>query len=150
MQTVEGSATVRVPRISLFYSAFASSRRKSSRSHVSCCVSFSRLLSHSPHSSVCVAQVTAIQFSPDSKFFAVSHGAHVQVWRTPELVCQFAPFTLHREYTGHYADVTCITWSHDGRCVRRGVNQREGHCLLVLSLQCTADGREKRWLTRES
>ena len=56
------------------------------------------------------------QFSPDGEYLAVSHGAQVQVWRTPSmLVREFAPFVLHRTYVGHADDVLSITWSKNGR-----------------------------------
>ncbi|KAF9239823.1 WD40-repeat-containing domain protein [Melanogaster broomeanus] len=62
--------------------------------------------------------VKDIQFSPDGKhvftFIAVTHDSHVQVWRTPNhLVREFAPFTLHRTYTGHHDEVLSIRWSPD-------------------------------------
>jgi hypothetical protein len=48
------------------------------------------------------------------RHIAVTHGAHVQVWRTPNhLVREFAPFVLHRTYTGHHDDVLSIQWSPD-------------------------------------
>jgi periodic tryptophan protein 2 len=62
-------------------------------------------------------KVQDIKFSPDGTHFAVAAGRHVQVWRTPNQNegKQFAPFIRHRIYTGHYADVTNITWSSDSR-----------------------------------
>lgn len=57
--------------------------------------------------------VRAMAFSPDDKHIAVSHGNKVQVWHTPALRREFAPFVLHRTYGGHYADVISIDWSHD-------------------------------------
>ncbi|POY71835.1 hypothetical protein BMF94_5196 [Rhodotorula taiwanensis] len=60
--------------------------------------------------------VRDIKFSPDGKFIAATHGSKVQVWQTPShLAREFAPFVLHREYTGHYDDVLSITWSADSR-----------------------------------
>ncbi|KAG8928017.1 hypothetical protein FRC00_001884, partial [Tulasnella sp. 408] len=60
--------------------------------------------------------VEDIQFSPDGKFIAVTHGPHVQVWKTPNhLLREFAPFVLHRTYTGHHDDVLSIRWSTDSR-----------------------------------
>lgn len=57
-----------------------------------------------------------MQFSPDGKFIAVTHGSQVQVWRTPShLVREFAPFVLHRTYTGHFDDVLSISWTADSR-----------------------------------
>lgn len=56
------------------------------------------------------------QFSPDGRFLAVTHGAQVQVWRTPSVfVREFAPFVLHRTYVGHFDDVLSIAWSRNGR-----------------------------------
>jgi periodic tryptophan protein 2 len=62
-------------------------------------------------------KVRDIKFSPDGTHFAIAIGRHVQVWRTPDRKDdrQFAPFVRHRIYTGHYADVTSITWSNDSR-----------------------------------
>ncbi|CAG8436665.1 6377_t:CDS:10 [Ambispora gerdemannii] len=48
-------------------------------------------------------------------FFAVTHGKQVHVWSSPGFNREFAPFVLHRKYTGHYDDVTSITWSPDGQ-----------------------------------
>lgn len=59
--------------------------------------------------------VRALAFSPDDRLIAVSHGNKVQLWRTPGLKREFAPFVLHRTYGGHYADVLTISWSHDSR-----------------------------------
>ena len=50
------------------------------------------------------------------RYIAVTHDAHVQVWKTPNLlVREFAPFELHRTYTGHHDEVLGITWSADSR-----------------------------------
>lgn len=60
--------------------------------------------------------VSAVQFSPNGKYFALTHGNHVQVWNTPtHLAREFAPFVLHREYTGHQDDVLSITWSRTSK-----------------------------------
>lgn len=58
-----------------------------------------------------------LQFSPDGHYFAVAAGTEVQVWKTPSTTDdkQFAPFVRHRVYTGHYSEVTAITWSEDSR-----------------------------------
>lgn len=86
--------------------------------------------------------VTDVQFSPDGKcvasmrlcsflslltflvphrvkrYIAVTHDTHVQVWRTPNhLVREFAPFVLHRTYTGHRDEVLTIHWAPDSTCV---------------------------------
>lgn len=61
--------------------------------------------------------VKAITFSPDGKYIAVSHDSHVQVWLTPNhLIREFAPFELHRTYTGHHDEVVSIEWSPDSQC----------------------------------
>ncbi|KDQ06907.1 hypothetical protein BOTBODRAFT_181182 [Botryobasidium botryosum FD-172 SS1] len=60
--------------------------------------------------------VKAIKFSPNGKFIAVSHDTHIQVWRTPNhLLREFAPFVLHRTYTGHHDEVLSIQWSPDSK-----------------------------------
>ncbi|POM57838.1 Periodic tryptophan protein 2 [Phytophthora palmivora] len=59
--------------------------------------------------------VRALNFSPDDRYIAVAIGNKVQLWRTPGLVREFAPFVLHRTYTGHYADVVSVSWSHDAK-----------------------------------
>lgn len=63
------------------------------------------------------ASVLDLQFSPDGHYFAVAAGTEVQVWKTPSTTDdkQFAPFVRHRVYTGHYSEVTAITWSEDSR-----------------------------------
>uniref|UniRef100_A0AAV1TXW6 Small-subunit processome Utp12 domain-containing protein n=1 Tax=Peronospora matthiolae TaxID=2874970 RepID=A0AAV1TXW6_9STRA len=59
--------------------------------------------------------VRALSFSPDNGYIAVALGSKVQLWRTPGLVREFAPFVLHRTYTGHYADVVSVSWSHSAK-----------------------------------
>lgn len=63
------------------------------------------------------ASVLDLQFSPDGHYFAVAAGNEIQVWKTPDSTedKQFAPFVRHRIYTGHYSEVTSITWSDDSR-----------------------------------
>eukprot|EP01083_Nonionella_stella_P087419 243227_1 len=56
-------------------------------------------------------RVLALEFSPDSKYFAVSHGNLVQIWRAPSLITQFAPFSLYRTFSGHTDDVISLCWS---------------------------------------
>ncbi len=48
-------------------------------------------------------------------FFVVTHGKLVQVWKTPSLTVEFAPFVLHRTYAGHYDDAIALDWSPDSR-----------------------------------
>ncbi|KAN0099660.1 periodic tryptophan protein-like protein 2 [Hyaloscypha variabilis] len=66
--------------------------------------------------------VSALAFSPSGRHFAVGVGRHIQVWHTPSTPDQnvdgeleFAPFILHRVYTGHYDTVQSIEWSSDSR-----------------------------------
>jgi periodic tryptophan protein 2 len=55
-------------------------------------------------------------YSKEHRYIAATHGAHIQVWRTPNhLVREFAPFVLHRTYTGHHDDVLSIQWSPDSK-----------------------------------
>ncbi|KIK70124.1 hypothetical protein GYMLUDRAFT_187734 [Collybiopsis luxurians FD-317 M1] len=61
--------------------------------------------------------VKDISFSPDGKYIAVTHGSHIQVWQTPNhLAREFAPFVLHRTYTGHMDDVLSVHWANDSQC----------------------------------
>jgi periodic tryptophan protein 2 len=43
-----------------------------------------------------------------------------QVWRTPGLVKEFAPFQLHRTYGGCHDSTTCVDWSADSRWLVAG------------------------------
>ncbi|KAF9971759.1 hypothetical protein BGZ73_005212 [Actinomortierella ambigua] len=60
-------------------------------------------------------KVDDLQFSPDGKYFAVTHGKQVQLWKTPGFHREFSPFVLHRTYTGHYDDVVSLSWSPDSK-----------------------------------
>ncbi|KAJ7064813.1 quinon protein alcohol dehydrogenase-like superfamily [Mycena amicta] len=56
-------------------------------------------------------------FNFKNPFIAVTHGAHLEVWRTPNhLAREFAPFNLHRTYTGHQDEVLSIQWAPDSTC----------------------------------
>ncbi|KAI9599231.1 WD repeat protein [Syncephalis fuscata] len=59
--------------------------------------------------------VRNLQFSPDGKYFAVTIGKQIQVWRSPGLNPEFAPFVHYRTFPGHLDDVTSIQWSPDSR-----------------------------------
>ncbi|EGW34541.1 uncharacterized protein SPAPADRAFT_134625 [Spathaspora passalidarum NRRL Y-27907] len=63
------------------------------------------------------AKVYDIKFSPCGHYFAVAMARFIQVWKTPDVSedRQFSPFIRHRIYSGHYNDVTSITWSQDSR-----------------------------------
>lgn len=61
--------------------------------------------------------VRVCEFSPCGRFFAVSFGKHVQVWYSPGLRREFAPFVLHRTYTGLTDHVISICWSSDSSVI---------------------------------
>lgn len=61
--------------------------------------------------------VRVCEFSPSGRYFAVSFGKHVQVWFSPGLRREFAPFVLHRTYTGLTDHVTSICWSSDSSVI---------------------------------
>ena len=72
--------------------------------------------------------VTALAFSPSGRHFAAGLGRLVEVWHTPstpdsssEEGIEFAPFTRHRVYAGHYDTVQSLQWSADSRfCLSAG------------------------------
>ena len=57
------------------------------------------------------------EFSPCGLYFAVSFGNHVQVWYSPGMRREFAPFVLHRTYTGLGDQVVSINWSSDSSVI---------------------------------
>ncbi|CAG8782421.1 27451_t:CDS:2, partial [Racocetra persica] len=62
--------------------------------------------------------VADVQFSPDGKQNIEIYNEirkNIQVWKSPGLSREFAPFVMHHKYTGHYDEVTSITWSTDSR-----------------------------------
>mmetsp|Transcript_9075 Transcript_9075/g.18345 ORF Transcript_9075/g.18345 Transcript_9075/m.18345 type:complete len:850 (+) Transcript_9075:214-2763(+) len=79
--------------------------------------------------------VSHITFSPTGTHFSVCTGRHVQVWRTPSLRREFAPFVLHRTYTGHTDDVKRCEWSEDGRFLLTAGEDNTGRVYMV-------DGRD--------
>jgi len=62
---------------------------------------------------------TCLSFSPNGRYFAIGLGKQLQVWRTPTFdearEREFAPFIKHRNYNGHYKDITSVSWSADSR-----------------------------------
>lgn len=61
-------------------------------------------------------------FSPCGRYFAAACGRTIEVWQTPSHPgsasdggMEFAPFVIHRKYTGHYDDVGSVEWSGDSR-----------------------------------
>lgn len=65
-------------------------------------------------------KVRSVQFSPTGKYFSVSFGKHVRIYKTPGLNKTFSPFVLVREHYGHKEDVTCADWSSDGSLMLTG------------------------------
>ncbi|CDS10720.1 hypothetical protein LRAMOSA11206 [Lichtheimia ramosa] len=61
--------------------------------------------------------ITAIEFSPDSKWIAVSDERHLQIWKAPGFNREFAPLVLHKTFGGHYDDILNITWSPDSKYI---------------------------------
>lgn len=65
------------------------------------------------------APVNDVQFSPSGKYILVTKGNQAQVWLTPShMAREFAPFVLHKIYTGHYDEVLSVQWSPDSRSAR--------------------------------
>lgn len=62
-------------------------------------------------------KVLDLKFSPCGRLFAIACNRFVQIWKTPDFNQdrQFAPFVRHRIYSGHFNDVTSISWSNDSR-----------------------------------
>ena len=69
------------------------------------------------------------------RYIAVTNDSHVQVWNTPNhLVREFAPFHLHRTYTGHHDEVLSIEWSPDSKWGSPGLLvDSNSHCADVSS-----------------
>ncbi|KAL8819115.1 MAG: hypothetical protein Q9223_002386 [Gallowayella weberi] len=66
--------------------------------------------------------VSAITFSPSSKYLAVGVGRSVEVWHAPSIPSsasdtglEFAPFVRHRVLAGHHDVVQALDWSSDSR-----------------------------------
>eukprot|EP00566_Odontella_aurita_P023720 CAMPEP_0113583308 /NCGR_PEP_ID=MMETSP0015_2-20120614/32437_1 /TAXON_ID=2838 /ORGANISM="Odontella" /LENGTH=209 /DNA_ID=CAMNT_0000488155 /DNA_START=127 /DNA_END=753 /DNA_ORIENTATION=+ /assembly_acc=CAM_ASM_000160 len=75
-------------------------------------------------------RVRDAKFSPvDGRYLAVTHGKNVRVWRSPGLVREAAPLSLHRTYGGMGDDVLHLDWSSDATAL----------------LGCGRDGTAKVW-----
>ena len=61
--------------------------------------------------------VTALKFSPDSKFFAVATGKRFKIFESPSVTHKtFSPLVLYKKYGNlHTDDITGISWSSDSR-----------------------------------
>ena len=71
------------------------------------------------------------------RYIAVTHGTHVQVWQTPNhLIREFAPFNLHRTYTGHLDEVLSVEWSPDSTYVSLPILSNLIPDFLTLERRC--------------
>ncbi|KAL8755709.1 MAG: hypothetical protein Q9199_003452 [Rusavskia elegans] len=68
------------------------------------------------------ASVSALAFSPTSKYLAVGVGRSVELWHAPSIPnpvsdegLEFAPFVRHRVLAGHHDIVQGLHWSSDSR-----------------------------------
>ncbi|KAL8672735.1 MAG: hypothetical protein Q9168_002825 [Polycauliona sp. 1 TL-2023] len=68
------------------------------------------------------ASVSALAFSPCSKYLAVGVGRLVELWHAPATPnpasdegLEFAPFVRHRVFAGHHDTIQSIHWSSDSR-----------------------------------
>ena len=62
-------------------------------------------------------KVSHCEFSPCGRTFAVCVGKLVQIWATPTMLKEFAPFRLLRTYGRMYDEATCLAWSPDSRWI---------------------------------
>lgn len=76
-------------------------------------------------------RVRALAFSPDDAFIAVAIGNKLQLWRTPGLRREFAPFVLHRTLGGHYGDIIALSWSHDSQFLVTGAEDLSARIFSV-------------------
>lgn len=64
------------------------------------------------------AEVTAMSFSPDSRFFFVACGTKCKIFETPDDIKTFSPLILYKKYGNlHSQRITGVTWSHDSRFI---------------------------------
>lgn len=62
--------------------------------------------------------VTAMAFSPDSRFFFVATGLKCKVFETPSDTKTFSPLVLYKKYANlHTQKITGVCWSHDSRFI---------------------------------
>ena len=78
------------------------------------------------------APVTAISFSPDSKFFVVAWDSRIRIFETPSLKKTFAPLFLYKKYLKMHSDnVISLWWSEDSRFI---VSSSEDMTIKLFSL----------------
>ena len=68
------------------------------------------------------ASVSALAFSPSSRYLAVGVGRSIELWHAPLIPSpasdeglEFAPFVRHRVLAGHHDTVQGLDWSSDSR-----------------------------------
>ena len=86
--------------------------------------------------------VSACEFSPCGRSFAVCVGKTLQIWATPTMLKEFAPFRLLRQYGGMYDAATCVGWSADSRWVVVGSKDLTARCSAPTT---SRDTRRRRW-----
>ena len=65
--------------------------------------------------------IADIEFSPDSRHFAVARENNVFVYRSPgPHTREYSPFALERVFKGAYDDTTCLRWSSCSRILAVG------------------------------
>ena len=63
-------------------------------------------------------EVTAMGFSPDSKFFFVACGIKAKIFETPSDIKTFSPLVLYKKYGNLHSQRICgVAWSHDSRFI---------------------------------
>jgi len=63
-------------------------------------------------------EVTAMAFSPDSKFIFVATSLKVKIFETPSDIKTFSPLVLYKKYGNlHSQRIRGVTWSHDSRFI---------------------------------
>ena len=50
-------------------------------------------------------KVLDLRFSPNDEYFGVTFGNGIQIWKTPQIIREFAPLQLSRVISGHHEDV---------------------------------------------
>jgi periodic tryptophan protein 2 len=62
--------------------------------------------------------VTALEFSPDSRFFFVATGIKAKIFETPGENKTFSPLVLYKKYGNlHSQPITGVCWTHDSRFI---------------------------------
>ena len=63
--------------------------------------------------------VTALEFSPDNKFFFVATGTKCKIFEAPSVSHKtFSPLVLYKKYGNlHSQPIRGVTWTHDSRFI---------------------------------